>query len=294
MLGQDEVIMRQFLMSKLAWTLPDGSRPLVPKDDGMGLMISAFTSRELGFGFSLDEETLKKVNQKRKSEKYSDEAAANIVFGKATKSPLTKSPFVRFLEYGLNKDRYWSYDHMIIQLEDCIDVLNVAFPDFDYIVLVDHSNGHDCLQPDGLNLNKIGVKYGGKQPKMRKTKLINPCNFGPFHTHEYKLQPGDTQNLQFSKTDLGPCYMNETERELRRYDKRLGQKRRVNKTKADLVKELKIVGVKNPKGTIAKLQEMAEARNLPLSYEEEIVIEGWVGKPKGSLQILFERGWIDP
>ena len=21
---------------------------------------------------------------------------------------------------------------------------------------------------------------------------------------------------------------------------------------------------------------------------------GWVGKPKGALQILFERGWIDP
>lgn len=31
---------------------PDRSCPLVPKDEGMGLIISAFTSRELGFGYS--------------------------------------------------------------------------------------------------------------------------------------------------------------------------------------------------------------------------------------------------
>ena len=44
MLGQDEVIMKQFLFTMLAWTLPDGSRPLLPKDEGMGLMISAYTT----------------------------------------------------------------------------------------------------------------------------------------------------------------------------------------------------------------------------------------------------------
>ena len=42
---------------------------------------------------------------------------------------------------------------MVIQLEDCIDVLKVQFPDFDVVVLVDHSNGRNRLQPDGLNMN---------------------------------------------------------------------------------------------------------------------------------------------
>ena len=27
---------------------------------------------------------------------------------------------------------------------------------------------------------------------------------------------------------------------------------------------------------------------------KEVISEGWVGKQKGALQILFERGWIDP
>ena len=67
--GQDEVIMKQFLFTSLAWTLPDGSRPLVPKDEGMGLMVSAFTSRELGFGYSLSYENLMKVNEYRKGQK---------------------------------------------------------------------------------------------------------------------------------------------------------------------------------------------------------------------------------
>ena len=52
-IGQDEVIMKQFIFSLLAWTLPDGSRPLIPKDEGMGLIISAFTSRELGYEYTI-------------------------------------------------------------------------------------------------------------------------------------------------------------------------------------------------------------------------------------------------
>ena len=72
-LGQDEVIMKQFIFTLLAWTLPDGSRPLIPKDEGMGLMVSAFTCRELGFGHTIPVNVLERVNAKRMNEKYSDE-----------------------------------------------------------------------------------------------------------------------------------------------------------------------------------------------------------------------------
>ena len=181
-IGQDEVIMKQFIFSTLAWTLPDGSRPLIPKDEGMGLMISAFTSRELGFAYTIPSDILEKVNKKRKTQKYSDEQAATVLFGSAKKQPLTITPFLRQLEYGQNKEGYWTYDHMVVQLEDCIDVLKVQFPEFDFVFLVDHSNGHDRLQPDGLNINKISVRYGGKQPKMRDTKLTSSSLFGPYHT----------------------------------------------------------------------------------------------------------------
>ena len=73
--GQDEVIMKQYLLHMFAWTLPDGSQPLVPKDNGMGVMISAFTSRELGFGFQMSPEMLELINATRKGKRYSDEQA---------------------------------------------------------------------------------------------------------------------------------------------------------------------------------------------------------------------------
>jgi hypothetical protein len=34
--------------------------------------------------------------------------------------------------------------------------------------------------------------------------------------------------------------------------------------------------------------------NLPVDYTEDVIEEGWLNKPKGSLQILYERGFIDP
>ena len=293
-LVQDEVIMKQFIFTLLSWTLPDGSKPLIPKDEGMGLMISAFTCRELGFAHTVPSDIMEKVNKKRMGEMYSDEKAANVLFGSAAKKPLTRSPFLRQLEYGTNKEGYWSYEHMTIQLEHCIDVLKIQFPQFDFLFLVDHSNGHDRLQPDGLSITKIGVKYGGKQPKMRSTNITSKDLLGPFHNSEYALQVGSTQVLQFSPLDTGPCYLTEKEREERRFDRKTGSKRTVKYKKLDLVKSLRLVGVKDPKGSSKKLQQLARFHNLPVSYEEDVVDEGWVGKPKGALQILYERGWIDP
>jgi hypothetical protein len=48
--GHDESIFKQY---HTAWVAPDGTTVLVPKDDGQGLMISAFQSREFGFGMEI-------------------------------------------------------------------------------------------------------------------------------------------------------------------------------------------------------------------------------------------------
>lgn len=42
--GQDEAIFKQLQLSGSSWTLADGSRQLCPKDEGQGLMLSAFCS----------------------------------------------------------------------------------------------------------------------------------------------------------------------------------------------------------------------------------------------------------
>jgi hypothetical protein len=64
--GHDEFIYKQFLITGKTWIGPGGERNIVPKDDGLGVMVSAFQSREFGFGVVLSEEQLKEVNEKRK------------------------------------------------------------------------------------------------------------------------------------------------------------------------------------------------------------------------------------
>ncbi len=83
--GHDECIFKQYHMAKSAWVAPDGQRVLVPKDDGQGHMISAFQSREFGFGLDICEEDLKKVNEATVGQKYLNEAAANAKRGTAEK-----------------------------------------------------------------------------------------------------------------------------------------------------------------------------------------------------------------
>jgi hypothetical protein len=74
--GHDESIFKQFLMSKKAWTGPNGESNIVPKDDGLGVMISAFQSLEFGFGMPLTPDQLEEVNIIKRDWKYKGEKAA--------------------------------------------------------------------------------------------------------------------------------------------------------------------------------------------------------------------------
>ena len=59
--------------------------------------------------------------------------------------------FVREFEYGAKKDGYWSYENLIIQSEDCIDVTKGVYGDkFILQFGVDHSCGHDRQCENGL------------------------------------------------------------------------------------------------------------------------------------------------
>ena len=81
-LGQDECIFKQFIFTRGTWVLPDGTRQLVPKDEGQGVMLSSFCSRELGYGFnSLCMAILDEVNAKRENLHYIDRVASSMKFG---------------------------------------------------------------------------------------------------------------------------------------------------------------------------------------------------------------------
>jgi hypothetical protein len=81
----------EFLLTKKSWCGWNGGTVLVLKDEGQGLMISAFQSREFGFGYHLDEEQLAKVNFGRRGKKYVDEEAAKNTKGSHSKATLKKA-----------------------------------------------------------------------------------------------------------------------------------------------------------------------------------------------------------
>jgi hypothetical protein len=134
-------------------------------------MISAFVLQEFGFG-------MQKVNKYRQGKNYSDGSAVMDKRGASAKLPLESSPFVFQFEYRINTEGYWTYDHMVLQFEDCVDVVKFLYPDYDYIFLFGHSCGHDRNRPDDLCDNSIRKGFGGKQPQIRETKIESDAYLG--------------------------------------------------------------------------------------------------------------------
>jgi hypothetical protein len=66
-------------------------------------------------------------------------------------------------EYGASNEGYWCYEQMTLQLEYCLDVLKALHPQYDFLILFDHSCGHNKQQPDGLNVENMSKSYGGQQ-----------------------------------------------------------------------------------------------------------------------------------
>jgi hypothetical protein len=207
MFGHDEAIFKQYLLTKKAWYGPDGISVLVPKDDGQGVMISAFQSRELGFGMALTKEQLDEVNYLRRGKKYTNEEAAKKYTGNAQKTDLLCSPFVFEFDYRASNKGYWNYDRMVLQLEDCVDVLKCLYPHYEFLFLFDHSCGHDKQQPNGLNAENMLKNYGGQQSILRSTVIKQEKGYlGP---HACTLNPGDVQHFIFRDDDDGPFWMTE-------------------------------------------------------------------------------------
>jgi hypothetical protein len=99
--------------------------------------------------------------------------------------------------------------------------------------------------------------------------------------------------MQFAPTDPGPCWMNRTQREDTREDRPSGKIIKSARRVAELKKDLQAKGVLGS-GDKKELQQLCLLNDVPISIETQGIVEGWEGKAKGMLQILFERGFIDP
>ena len=88
---------------------------------------------------------------------------------------------------------------MIVQLEDCIDVLTVAYGDkYRYLFLFDHFCGHDRMMENASNTNNMLMGYANKQRTLHATKIIQHDGYlGSYHYLEcmddLQLNVNDTQ-----------------------------------------------------------------------------------------------------
>ena len=128
-IGQDEGIFKQFSFLSKMWTGPNGKHPLLPKDEGAGVMMSLFI-REYGLIQELDQHTLNSMHAIRHGARYADKETAMDVNGTSVKPqlPAGKSPFLTIFNYGEIKEGYWDYNHMVLQFEDVVECLKVMHP----------------------------------------------------------------------------------------------------------------------------------------------------------------------
>ena len=274
--GQDEAIFKQFLFLSKMWVGPSGQRPLLPKEEGAGTMVSAFVSREYGIIREISDMILDEVNEQGHGKKYADEEAAIEILGSPDKKPLTtdKSPFLHFFEYGENREGYWNYSNMIIQFEDAVDVLQVMYPTFDFVFLFDHSSGHAKQRPDGLNHHRMNRTFGGKANRMRDT--IIESEEGYLGKFPRILEPGNTQSLVFTESDPGPFWLSDAKREECRHDQRYGCFNDVKLSIADMKEQLANKGIleediasKNTR----QLRNLCSQHEIPTFRSVENVVE---------------------
>jgi hypothetical protein len=127
-----------------------GTKVMRPKSKGAGIMISDFIDEHNGF-LSLTDEEYERAKQ------------AN---------PSAKKYARRFLEYGENREGYWTRDKFIAQMKSAVEMAEVKYPKDDgwrHVWVFDHSSCHAAMADDALDAKKMNVNPGGKQRKMRDT-----------------------------------------------------------------------------------------------------------------------------
>jgi len=154
---------------------------------------------------------------------------------------------------------------------------------------MDQSSGHGRMREGALNANNMSVRYGGCQEKLRDTKIRD------VGTYPRTLEIGDVQSMVFLVDDDGPFYLSAAEKCRYKFDRLTGKSKMREKSKKRLIEELKI----QKKICVRRyykrdeINEIATVNGIRLTYEEPEIVKGWVGRPKGMLQVLWERGWID-
>ena len=137
----------------------------------------------------------------------------------------------------------------------------------------------------------MNKSYGGKCPVVHPTIIERETGFlGPY---SHILETGQTQRLTFVETDIGPFWMSTNDRILNRHDQIEGDPLIVQRNKSELILELHSKGVQTKGKNKKKLVNLCQNNSIPITCKVPKIKEGWVGKAKGLLQVLWERGYIE-
>ena len=82
------------------------------------------------------------------------------------KFPQLKQYARKFIEYGENRDSYWTSERFLEQLKDCALIAMCKYPreqGYKVVWVFDHSSCHGAYTKDVLIANRINAKPGGKQ-----------------------------------------------------------------------------------------------------------------------------------
>ena len=320
-LGQDESVLGQNNENEFAWFGTNGEFVMRPKNDGTGGHMSGFTSGAIGWRPHLSEAVIEEVRKNREGKQYFSKDDALGAFGSIEKDRQIinneNNPFYRTMIVGAHNDGYWNASHFVGQLEDLGDVLPVLmkekFPNlkFEYYLAIDHSQGHTKKREDGLDPNmRVGWQYERKDCDIRPRDTIIPDRVGPHRCKDFHLEPGMRQRLWFDPDDpslVGPFDLTPNQRENQKLDQVCDESRPKKKTRAMLKQEItnylnNSTHIRNRTDMIrrvqskrlAALQADAKKYGIPTVYTRQKKKYGWLGKDKGSRQVLAERGWVDP
>jgi hypothetical protein len=181
---------------------------------------------------------------------------------------------------------------MAIQLDDAVDCSNFLRPQFDFVFLFDHSQAR---KKDGaLDANNMSLSFGGAQPRMRSS-TIDAGSLGPFQSI---FSIGDQQSMVIKDDNPGPWWIVSNKLlDKQKHDTpdTSGCSKIVQQTCSELPKALlEEAGLTIESNCpLNERKEISVRHGLSLTLQKVFITKGWVGKPKGLHQVLWERGWID-
>ena len=141
----DESIFNTNEGQKWAWTT--GEEPIIqPKTKGAGIMISDFIEQHDGY--------------------------LRLPEYQASHAGVPHTARIR-LEYGAEKDGYWNSESFLANVKDAVKIAEYKYPPRrnTLVFIFDQSNCHRAYAENALNVSRMNVRPGGRQPCMRDTVL---------------------------------------------------------------------------------------------------------------------------